>query len=203
MNNASAFAAAVPTVAAEAVRHALLDEPLDTGALLARLAEADATVAADLRGDGASFVTLQRNGRLRGCIGSLLALRPLLDDVIRNARKAIRDPRLPPVDRSEWPDLSISVSVLSPPSPLPVSGRAELVAALRPGVDGLTLREGSRRATFLPSVWESLSEPGDFVAALLRKGGWDPNGWPDGMTAETYGSSHYTSPPPRPPLEEP
>lgn len=201
MNDASAFAAAVPAVAAEAVRHALLGQALDTTGLLDRLAGTDARLAAELRREGASFVTLQRDGKLRGCIGSLLAYRPLLDDVARNARKAMRDPRMPPLDRREWPRLSISVSVLSQPVPLKVSGPDELITALRPGTDGLTLRTGDRRATFLPSVWETLTEPRDFLAALLRKGGWDPGDWPEDMTAETYGSDYYTSPPPRPPLE--
>ncbi|ADD40425.1 AmmeMemoRadiSam system protein A [Stackebrandtia nassauensis] len=201
MTEDSAFAAAVPTVAAEAVRHALLGENLDTDALLARLTGTDEPLAEALRREGASFVTLQRDGKLRGCIGTLIAHRRLLDDVAHNARKAMNDPRMPAVDRREWPQLSISVSVLSPPTPLPITDRADLEAALRPGVDGLTLREGGRRATFLPSVWESLPKPADFVAALLRKGGWDSD-WPQAMTAETYGTDYYTSAPPRPPLEE-
>lgn len=202
MNDASAFATAVVAVAAEAVRHALLDRTLDTTALLTRLAGADPALAAELRREAASFVTLQRDGRLRGCIGTLVAHRPLLEDVARNARKSMTDPRMAPVDPREWPELAISVSVLSAPVALDVAGLDELLAALRPGVDGLTLRAGSRRATFLPSVWESLTEPAAFVAALQRKGGWEPGTWPAGMTAETYGSDYYSSPPPRPPLEQ-
>lgn len=203
MNESRAFAAAVPAVAAEAVRCQLLGHRFDLAAMTARLSEGDPALAAALRRDGASFVTLKRHDRLRGCIGSLIAQWPLASDIAANARKAMRDPRMAPVEAVEWPQLSISVSVLTPPKPLPVADRAHLEAALRPGVDGLTLRGRDRRATFLPSVWESLSEPGEFVSALLRKGGWDPPGWPADVTVETYGSDHYTSPPPRPPLEEP
>ncbi|MGH8878425.1 MAG: AmmeMemoRadiSam system protein A, partial [Stackebrandtia sp.] len=180
----TAFAEAVPLVAAEAVRHALAGEAPGAAAITARIAAGDARLTADLHREGASFVTLQRDGKLRGCIGSLLAHRPLDEDVVRNALRAMEDPRMAPVDRREWPDLSISVSVLTPPVRLDVGDRTSLLSALRPGVDGLTLRRRARRATFLPSVWESLKNPEDFLAALLRKGGWPPEAWPAGMTAE-------------------
>ncbi|MGH3648851.1 MAG: AmmeMemoRadiSam system protein A, partial [Micromonosporaceae bacterium] len=121
-----------------------------------------------LLANGASFVTLERGGRLRGCVGTLQAARPLYLDVIRNARRAMVDPRLPPVDRTDWPELDVKVSVLTTPAPIEISGLDALLAALRPGVDGLLLTDGSRRATFLPAVWQRLTEPAEFVAALLR-----------------------------------
>ena len=88
---------------------------------------------ARLRALGASFVTLEAAGRLRGCIGTLYPARPLYLDVARNARRAAEDPRLPAVTATDWPRLDVSVSVLTPPRPLAAAGVAELAAALRPG----------------------------------------------------------------------
>src|SRR5690348_15351290 len=91
---------------------------------------------------GASFVTLERRGALRGCVGSLVATRPLFRDTMRNAERAMADPRRPPVTQADWPELDVKVSVLTDPEEMPAGSRAELVAALRPGVDGLILAEG-------------------------------------------------------------
>ncbi len=153
-----------------------------------------------LRAPGASFVTLERRSRLRGCVGSLRAAHPLYLDVVRNARRAMVDPRLPPVDRSDWPELDVKVSVLTAPVVIQVLGLPELLGALRPGVDGLLLTDGARRATFLPAVWQRLSEPAEFVAALLRKGGWTDGEWPGTMTAHRYRAYEYHDPAPRNPL---
>ncbi|GAA2122229.1 AmmeMemoRadiSam system protein A [Glycomyces algeriensis] len=158
--------------------------------------------AADLAKREATFVTLARDGRLRGCIGTLTALRPLGVDVVRNARLAACDPRLPPVEESEAGALQVTVTVLSPPEPLAVRAFTSLLDHLRPGQDGLTLKDGGRRATFLPAVWASLPEPERFVAALLRKGRW-PRGlwaaelrsaaWPESLAAERYGAREFSS----------
>ena len=83
-----------------------------------------------------------------------------------------RDPRLPPVVADEWTALDVKVAVLTLGGPLPAASRAEFIAALRPGVDGVLITDGQRRATFLPAVWAKLSEPEQFVTALLLKGGW-------------------------------
>ena len=138
---------------------------------------------------GASFVTLERSGRLRGCIGTLDARRPLYLDVVCNAERAMTDPRMPPVTSEDWPDLDVKVSVLSAPEPMPAEGRAEVERALRPGIDGLMLSDGQRRATFLPSVWAKLPEPAAFLDALLRKGGWST--WPGQLRAQRYTSTEY------------
>jgi AmmeMemoRadiSam system protein A len=153
-----------------------------------------------LRALGASFVTLEAAGHLRGCIGSLYPARPLYLDVVRNARRAAEDPRLPPVTAAEWSRLDISVSVLTLPRPLAAAGPAELAAALRPGLDGLILQDGRRRATFLPKVWHKLPDPADFVQALLDKGGWPARGWPAGIRAARYTSVDFTDTAPRPAL---
>jgi AmmeMemoRadiSam system protein A len=154
-----------------------------------------------LRALGASFVTLEAGGGLRGCIGSLYPARPLYLDVVRNARRATEDPRLPPVTAAEWPRLDISVSVLTRPRPLAAAGPAELAAVLRPGLDGLILQDGRHRATFLPKVWHKLPDPADFVQALLDKGGWPVRGWPAGIRAARYTSVEFTDAGPRPSLE--
>jgi uncharacterized protein len=142
--------------------------------------------SAALRAYGASFVTLEAGGRLRGCIGSLEPTRPLYQDVIRNAVRAMADPRLPPVTAADWPELDVSVSVLSAAEPLPCPTREALLAALRPGEDGLILSHGRRRATFLPKVWQKLATPERFVAGLLAKGGWPVEQWPAGISAGRY-----------------
>jgi uncharacterized protein len=186
------------------------------GRALARLAAQ--AVAGKLRGDppdgrlpdqprlrvpGASFVTLEAQGRLRGCIGTLQPTRPLYLDVSRNARHAAEDPRLPKVTAEDWPLLDVSVSVLSQPVPLAATGPAELAAVLRPGLDGLVLQDGRRRATFLPKVWHKLPDPVDFVGALLAKGGWPGRGWPAGVRAAGYTCQDFTDRAPRPSLDEP
>jgi AmmeMemoRadiSam system protein A len=149
---------------------------------------------------GASFVTLELDGALRGCVGSVRAYRPLWRDVVRNAVQAAADPRLPAVTAAEWPKLELTVAVLGRPEPIPATDRATLAAALRPGVDGLLLAEGARRATFLPAVWAKVADPEKFVAALLAKGGWPARGWPAGLIAYRYGTAQFTDRPPRSPL---
>jgi uncharacterized protein len=177
--------------------------------------------SAALRAVGASFVTLYREGALRGCIGSLEPARPLYRDASANAVRAMTDPRLEPVRVVEWGKLELTVSVLSRPAPLMVRTFDELYAEVRPFIDGLTLTDGRRRATFLPAVWEKLPEPADFVAGLLHKGGWldpgsalDPGGasgtgraygqvvgpLPPGLAVSRYQAAEFHDPGPRPPL---
>lgn len=120
--------------------------------------------------DGACFVTLTKYGELRGCIGSLEPRRLLAEDVCENAvSAAFRDPRFPPVSAEELDDLHVEVSVLSAPQPLPYDGPDDLVAKLRPGVDGVVIESGWNRATFLPQVWDKLPDPHQFLEHLCRK----------------------------------
>ncbi len=140
-----------------------------------------------LQEPGACFVTLTKGGELRGCIGSLQAHRPLGEDVVQNAcSAAFRDPRFPSLHMAELPEVRFEVSVLTKPEPFPVADEEELIRCLRPGRDGLILQAGSRRATFLPSVWTSLPSPADFVAQLKRKAGFGPLEWPADMVVERY-----------------
>ena len=120
----------------------------------------------------ASFVTLTQDGKLRGCIGSLEAQRPLGEDVRHNARAAaLADPRFAPLTREELSGTRIEVSLLSTPKPIAFADHADLLAQLRPGKDGLILECGSARATFLPQVWGNLADPEQFLAELKRKAG--------------------------------
>ena len=137
---------------------------------------------------GATFVTLTKDGDLRGCIGSLEAHRPLKADVRENAiHAAFHDPRFPPVTASELPGLRVEVSLLTAAEPLPVSSEVELRHRLRPGEDGVIFRVGQRRATFLPQVWEQLPTPGLFMARLKEKAGFPADYWSDDVHIERYG----------------
>lgn len=148
--------------------------------------------SAALRAVGASFVTLKKNGDLRGCIGTLEAHRPLSQDTAANAwSSAFADPRFPALATDEWPAVDISVSVLGEPEPLAVQSNDDLLAALRPGEDGLILRDGGHRATFLPQVWESLPEPRDFVGHLKRKAGLAAHHWSPSLRVWRYGSQNF------------
>jgi AMMECR1 domain-containing protein len=123
---------------------------------------------------------------------------------MRNAVRAAADPRLPPVTPVQWPGVDVTVSVLSAMEPVPATNLRELLGLLRPGVDGLILADGHRRATFLPSVWHKVSGPEHFVRALLRKGGWSrspaADGWPSGLTASRYHTTEFRDAAPRPPV---
>ncbi len=137
-----------------------------------------------LTADGASFVTLKKDNQLRGCIGSPLAYRPLAIDVAENAfRAAFADPRFPKVSANEREDIDISVSVLSPQSPLSFNSEEDLLMQLRPGTDGLVIEDGSMRALFLPSVWSQLPRREDFLRRLKVKAGMPPNHWADRIRA--------------------
>jgi AmmeMemoRadiSam system protein A len=148
-----------------------------------------------LDASGASFVTLHRDGELRGCIGSLEAYRPLLLDVTENAfAAAFRDPRFAPLKRTELEALSVDISVLSQPETVAFTSRAELLDLMRPGIDGLILQEGGKRGTFLPSVWKSLPDKDDFLRHLALKAGLPPAHWSDSIrvwryTTESFGDS--------------
>jgi len=122
---------------------------------------------------GASFVTLNKNDRLRGCIGSLQAWRSLLEDVQNNAiAAALHDPRFPAVTRNELASITVEVSVLSTPEPLPAMDHSHLVATLRPNVDGVIVSNDiGQRATFLPQVWEQLPDIEMFLQQLKSKAG--------------------------------
>jgi AmmeMemoRadiSam system protein A len=140
-----------------------------------------------LRAVRASFVTLHRDAELRGCIGGLEPLRPLVADVAEHAfAAAFRDPRFAPLVEEELAGLAVSISVLSTLEPLAVASEDELLAWLRPGVDGLVLEANGRRGTFLPAVWESLPDPRTFLRELKRKAGLAPDFWSEALRVRRY-----------------
>ncbi len=125
---------------------------------------------------GATFVTVKKNGELRGCIGSLQAGRPLAEDVAQNALgAAFGDPRFPALAAEEWPHCALEVSLLCTPRPLRFADEADLIAQIRPGEDGLILEAQGRRGTFLPQVWESIPDPRAFLRELVKKAGLPPD----------------------------
>ena len=135
----------------------------------------------------ATFVTLQKNNDLRGCIGSLQAHRPLIEDVVHNAfAAALRDFRFHPVAETELDDISVEISILSPATAMDVHSEEELLEQLRPDIDGLLITSSGRSATFLPQVWEQLPDPGQFLNHLRRKAGMADNEWPDDMKCLRY-----------------
>lgn len=146
------------------------------------------SVSEDLRRPGASFVTLTMDGELRGCIGSIEARRPLVRDVQENAiAAAFHDPRFPPLSRRELDRTHIEISVLTPPQPLEYADYVDLLAKLRPGVDGVIIERGWHRATFLPQVWEKLPDPREFLAHLCLKAGLPPDDYRrPGLRVYTY-----------------
>ena len=142
-------------------------EPLDLGAHSKRLQE-----------PGATFVTLKRKGELRGCIGTLEARQPLVEDAREHAvAAALSDYRFPPVSLEELPEITIEISRLTPPQLLEYEKCEDLPALLRPHIDGVILRDGIRRATFLPQVWEKVSDPDVFLDYLCQKMGLPPGTW--------------------------
>ncbi|MDP1646490.1 MAG: AmmeMemoRadiSam system protein B [Thiobacillus sp.] len=141
---------------------------------------------------GASFVTLTRQGELRGCIGTLEAHRPLGLDVRENAvAAAFRDPRFMPLSRVEFDEIRVEVSVLSPSEALAVGDEATALTSLRPNVDGVVFEYRHFRSTFLPQVWEQLPEPAEFMAHLKRKAGLPMDFWAEDVRLSRYTVSKW------------
>lgn len=141
----------------------------------------------------ACFVTLNRNGNLRGCIGHLEAVQPLAKDVVENAfSAAFHDPRFPQLTESEMIGLEIEVSILSPSTPMEFASERDLLTQLNPGVDGLILKHGAHQGTFLPSVWESLPEAESFLNQLKRKAGLTTNFWSDDILVMRYSTESFS-----------
>ncbi len=131
-----------------------------------------------LQEPGATFVTLTRRGELRGCIGVLEARQPLAEDVREHAiAAALEDYRFPPVQPFELPEIDIEISHLTPPIDLEYNSPQDLLALLRPRVDGVTLIDGWKRATFLPQVWEKIPDPSLFLSQLCMKMNTAPDHW--------------------------
>jgi hypothetical protein len=135
----------------------------------------------------ASFVTLKIGGNLRGCIGTVQATKPLVVDVADNAfNSAFKDPRFKPLTEAELEPLDIDISLLSPSAPMTIANEADLLAQLRPGTDGLIISDGQHRSLFLPSVWETLPKPTDFLSQLKIKAGLTADHWSGDFKAARF-----------------
>jgi AmmeMemoRadiSam system protein A len=136
---------------------------------------------------GATFVTLMQHGNLRGCIGSLEAYRPLLQDIRANAlAAAFHDPRFEPLTAAEFARTSVEVSLLSPMQAISFGSEQDALAQLRPGVDGVIFEYANHRSTYLPQVWEQLPMPEAFMAQLKRKAGLPGNFWAPEVRLSRY-----------------
>ena len=177
---------------------------LARGAIAARLGapvEKLSGLPAWLGEPGAVFVTLHAEGALRGCIGSLAAHRPLLEDLLANAGSAaFGDPRFPPLARPELAGLDIEVSRLGPLEPLAASSEEAARSALRPRLDGVVLEHRGRRGTFLPQVWDQLPDPAEFLRHLKRKAGLPADFWAADVHLFRYGVEEHHESPHRPAL---
>ena len=153
--------------------------------------------AAWLLTHGASFITLHLQKKLRGCIGSLRAHRPLIEDVKANAQAAaFRDPRFKPLTVAEYENIDVEVSLLSGLSALDVSDEPTALAQIKPHLHGLIFEYGHHRSTFLPQVWENFSDPLMFLAHLKQKAGLPPTFWEPGITLHTYTVTKFSETPP-------
>lgn len=133
---------------------------------------------APLQEQSATFVTLRLNGELRGCIGTLEAHRPLVEDIAHNAyAAAFGDPRFMPVTMQEYQLLDYHISILNPAEEMSFDSEADLIRQLRPGIDGLIMQDGVYRGTFLPSVWEQLPTAEEFISHLKLKAGLSVDHW--------------------------
>lgn len=157
-------------IARDAIDAAVHAQPLPTISL--------DSLPPNLSKKGGTFVTLTIQGRLRGCIGTLEAYQPVVLDVQEHAvAAALQDNRFPILQPSELPLINIEISVLTPKQPLTYTDSADLLEKLRPGIDGVVLQDGFRKATFLPQVWEKIPDPGSFLSQLCMKMGAPGNLW--------------------------
>ncbi len=139
---------------------------------------------------GASFVTLELDGILRGCIGSIIAHKPLIKDLIHNAHAAaFSDPRFPALTLNEYNRITIGVSLLSKPERIEFETEEELLENLRPGVDGLIIRDGNYQAVFLPDVWEQLPDKQEFLEQLKLKAGLPKNYFSESFEAFKFNTT--------------
>lgn len=155
--------------------HKSIEYFFDNGALL-KVEKED--VPEKLLEKKACFVTLTKNGNLRGCIGHLEAVRPLYVGIIENAvNAAFCDSRFPPLGRDELSSLKVEVSVLTDPIEVKFSSCDVLLKKISAGKDGLIIQKGDCSATFLPSVWEELPEKEEFLSHLCLKAGLSAEEW--------------------------
>jgi len=125
---------------------------------------------------GACFVTIEKNGHLRGCIGSIVAHRPLITDLVEHAKDAaFKDTRFSAVREEELPELKFAVSILTEPRKIVFDNEEQLMEKIVPNEDGIIIRDGDFQAVYLPSVWAELPDKTEFMKSLKKKAGMDEN----------------------------
>lgn len=148
--------------------------------------------ADELHHHRATFVTVYVDGALRGCLGTLEPINEVGEDVARNAYRAAQfDQRFLPVREDELENLDVHISVLTPLERLDVKDLEDLKAKVRPGRDGLLLKAGVRRGTFLPAVWEKTDGTDHFLQLLWRKAGLMPGEWPSDLQVFRYETQEF------------
>jgi AmmeMemoRadiSam system protein A len=163
--------------------------PLARSAIAARLGLNHATDEnlPWLKQQGACFITVMRDAKLRGCIGTLRPHRALAEDVKANAvAAAFRDPRFAPLGADELAAIALEISVLSALEPMHFADEPEALKQLRAGVDGVVFEYGHHTSTFLPQVWEDIKEPAEFLAHLKYKAGLPPDFWDPTVKLSRY-----------------
>ncbi|HKU70331.1 MAG TPA: AmmeMemoRadiSam system protein A [Burkholderiales bacterium] len=182
---------------------ASLAYPADAGQVLLPLARSAIAAQLGVKGDltdelqwlkehGACFITVRRDDKLRGCIGTLRAHRALADDVRANAvAAAFRDPRFAPLNADELSSISLEISLLSALEEMTFSGESDALAQLRAGTDGIVFEYGHHTSTFLPQVWEDIREPAEFLAHLKYKAGLPPDFWDPAVRLSRYTVSKW------------
>ena len=191
-----AFAAPEAEVLSDKLRKDLLRTARQ--ALASRLTRGSAphievsSFAAPLQTRAASFVTLEQDNRLRGCVGSLLPHRALVEDVAINVQKAaLNDPRFHPLSKPDLERTRIKIAVLSPRRPMVFHDQIDVEVQLKPGRDGLILRDRKHTGTFLPMVWDKLPEPHAFVQALKVKAGLPSDHWSDSLQIDLFHAESF------------
>ena len=122
---------------------------------------------------GATFVTIEIDGKLRGCIGSIYPTKPLIIDLIDNAKNAgFQDPRFNPLSVEELDKITISVSILSSIERIYFKDERDLLSKIYP--HGIIIAEREKRAVYLPVVWEQLPDREIFLNSLKEKAGLPP-----------------------------
>ena len=148
--------------------------------------------SSELTGPGAAFVTLEQVGNLRGCMGSVEAYQPLVEDIAKNAwSAAFTDPRFEPLSSSEFQELDIDISILTEPVDMSFLSEEDLKQQLEPGHDGLIISDGHHRSLFLPAVWEKLPDVDSFLSHLKQKAGLATGYWSDSMSCRRFYSFEF------------
>jgi AmmeMemoRadiSam system protein A len=147
-----------------------------------------------LRQERATFVTIKRKGKLRGCIGMIDPIRPLVVDVVHNAHSAaFRDPRFSPLERKELERLELYISILSLRESMSFYSEEDLLSQMRPGVDGLVLEDNFYCGAFLPVMWDQIPDREEFLKNLKRKAGLPSDYWSDSLRVSRFTSEYYLS----------